>query len=71
MKKSVQCKEMGNGIEVDFKKGSWLYLKPITKAHNKLCWESPLAVLMRIKRLSVHSSGLREVFREEEGEVMS
>lgn len=51
MKKSVRCKEMGNGIEVDFKKGSWLYLKPITKAHNKLCWESPLAVLMRIKRL--------------------
>lgn len=52
---------MGGG-SIKKKKGARLYLKPMTKAH--LCLEAPLAVLMRIKRLWVHSSGLREGCRE-------
>lgn len=51
--------------EGDIKKSAGLYLKPMTKAH--LCWEAPLAVLMRIKRLWVHSSGLREGRRKTPG----
>lgn len=40
-----------------YKEGAGLYLKLMTKAY--LCWRAPLAVLMRIKRLWVHSSWQR------------
>lgn len=54
----------GDGREIE-KKGAGLSLKPVTKA--PLCWEAPLAVLMRIKRLWVHDSGLREAWWETVG----
>lgn len=52
----------GRGLD---KKGAGLYLKPVANAH--LCWEAPLAVLMTIKRLWAHSSGLREGWWETGG----
>lgn len=52
---------MGGG----YVKKKTLYLKPMSKAH--LCQEAPLAVLMRIKRLWVHGSGLGETLGGGEG----
>lgn len=77
IKKSLNCvwnecnrgMKMRDATEVYQKRLLGLYHKPMTEAY--LCWEAPLAVLMRIKRLWVHSSWLwecrRETLRGEEG----